>query len=124
MLSRFTRPVVNFLKDESGPTAVEYAVMLALNIVVCVTASDPLGTNANNTFTYVGAKVGSTGTWASDPRNRLVTNPNCQYPRTRRGNHAQVQPGSGQLPEGREWPDGGRIRRHAGPDHRGVHHGH
>ena len=32
-LSRFVRPVVNFVKDESGPTAVDYAVMLALIIV-------------------------------------------------------------------------------------------
>jgi len=47
-----------FLKDESGPTAVEYAVMLALIIVVCITAITTLGTNANNTFSYVGNKIG------------------------------------------------------------------
>jgi pilus assembly protein Flp/PilA len=58
MLARITRPVVNFLKDESGPTAVEYAVMLALIIVVCITAITTLGTNANNTFSYVGDKIG------------------------------------------------------------------
>jgi pilus assembly protein Flp/PilA len=58
MLSRFTRPVVNFLKNEDGPTAVEYAVMLALIIVVCITAITTLGTNSNNTFSYVGAKIG------------------------------------------------------------------
>ena len=61
MLSRFTRPFVNFLADESGPTAVEYAVMLALITVVCITAITTLGTNANNTFSYVGSKVGATG---------------------------------------------------------------
>jgi pilus assembly protein Flp/PilA len=53
--------MVKFAKDESGPTAVEYAVMLALIIVVCITAITALGTNANNTFSYVGTKVGSTG---------------------------------------------------------------
>lgn len=58
MLARIARPVVNFLKDESGPTAVEYAVMLALIIVVCITAVTTLGTNANNTFSYVGDKIG------------------------------------------------------------------
>ena len=58
MLSRFSRPLVSFLKDESGPTAVEYAVMLALIIVVCITAITTLGTNANNTFSYVGNKIG------------------------------------------------------------------
>jgi pilus assembly protein Flp/PilA len=58
MLTRIARPVVNFLADESGPTAVEYAVMLALIIVVCIAAIATLGTNANNTFSYVGSKIG------------------------------------------------------------------
>ena len=58
MLANFSRSFVNFLKDESGPTAVEYAVMLALIIVVCITAITTLGTNANNTFSYVGNKIG------------------------------------------------------------------
>ncbi len=49
--------LVEFLKDESGPTAVEYAVMLALIIVVCITAITTLGTNANATFTKVGNAV-------------------------------------------------------------------
>jgi pilus assembly protein Flp/PilA len=53
--------VVHFLQDESGPTAVEYAVMLALIIVVCITAITALGTNANNTFSYVGKQVGKVG---------------------------------------------------------------
>jgi pilus assembly protein Flp/PilA len=52
--------VASFVKDESGPTAVEYAVMLALIIVVCITAITALGTNANNTFSYVGGKIGGT----------------------------------------------------------------
>jgi len=51
--------MVNFLKNEDGPTAVEYAVMLALIIVVCLTAITALGSNTNNTFSYVGSKVGS-----------------------------------------------------------------
>jgi pilus assembly protein Flp/PilA len=61
MVSRFTRLVSDFLKGEDGPTAVEYAVMLALIIVVCITAITALGTNANNTFSYVGTQVGATG---------------------------------------------------------------
>ena len=60
-MSTFARRVVEFLKKEEGPTAVEYAVMLALIIVVCIAAITALGTNANNTFSYVGAKVGATG---------------------------------------------------------------
>jgi pilus assembly protein Flp/PilA len=60
MLAHVTRSVVNFLKREDGPTAVEYAVMLALIIVVCITAITTLGTNANKTFTAVGNAIGST----------------------------------------------------------------
>ena len=61
MLSRFTKQVVQFLKKEDGPTAVEYAVMLALIIVVCITAITTLGTNANKTFTSVANTIGSVG---------------------------------------------------------------
>jgi pilus assembly protein Flp/PilA len=53
--------MVDFLTDEDGPTAVEYAVMLALIIVVCITAITSLGSNARNTFSYVGTQVGKTG---------------------------------------------------------------
>ncbi len=51
--------VVKFLKREDGPTAVEYAVMLALIIVVCIAAITTLGKNANSTFTSVGTAIGS-----------------------------------------------------------------
>jgi pilus assembly protein Flp/PilA len=42
-----------FLRDEDGPTAVEYAVMLALIIVVCIVAISTLGSNASGTFSNV-----------------------------------------------------------------------
>jgi pilus assembly protein Flp/PilA len=42
--------VRRFLETEDGPTAVEYAVMLALIVVVCLAAITTLGQNANNTF--------------------------------------------------------------------------
>ena len=51
--------VVNFMKREDGPTAVEYAVMLALIIVVCIAAITTLGQNANSTFSTVGNSIGS-----------------------------------------------------------------
>ena len=57
-MASFTNAVVNFLKREDGPTAVEYAVMLALIIVVCIAAITTLGTNANNTFSYTANKIG------------------------------------------------------------------
>ena len=60
-MKKFTNLAVRFLADESGPTAVEYAVMLALIIVVCITAVTALGTNAANTFSYVGTNTGKVG---------------------------------------------------------------
>jgi pilus assembly protein Flp/PilA len=59
MLSKLQRHLVEFLKREDGPTAVEYAVMLALIIVVCITAITALGTNANKTFGSVSNTIGS-----------------------------------------------------------------
>ena len=53
----FSQAVKSFLCDESGPTAVEYAVMLALIIVVCIAAITALGSNANGTFNRVGSAV-------------------------------------------------------------------
>ena len=53
--------VVDFLKAEDGPTAVEYAVMLALIIVVCIGSIAILGSNANKTFTTVGSVISTAG---------------------------------------------------------------
>ena len=53
MLRTVTRHVVQFVKAEDGPTAVEYAVMLALIIVVCIGAITSLGNGANGTFQNV-----------------------------------------------------------------------
>jgi pilus assembly protein Flp/PilA len=55
-MRKIMKSAVEFLKKEDGPTAVEYAVMLALIIVVCITAITTLGSNANSTF----AKVNTT----------------------------------------------------------------
>ena len=60
-MSKLLTKVVNFLKREDGPTAVEYAVMLALIIVVCIAAIATLGSNANTTFSKVGSAIGATG---------------------------------------------------------------
>ncbi|MBX3439585.1 MAG: Flp family type IVb pilin [Planctomycetaceae bacterium] len=49
-MKSFINSVQSFLKSEDGPTAVEYAVMLALIVVVCLTAIQAIGTNANTKF--------------------------------------------------------------------------
>ena len=56
-MKSITRSIVTFLKQEDGPTAVEYAVMLALIIVVCIAAITALGSNASETFSAVGSAV-------------------------------------------------------------------
>jgi pilus assembly protein Flp/PilA len=58
-MSKFTQVALQFLRSEDGPTAVEYAVMLALIIVVCIAAISALGSNASGTFDHVATTVGS-----------------------------------------------------------------
>jgi pilus assembly protein Flp/PilA len=57
------RNVINrlkgFLREEDGPTAVEYAVMLSLIIVVCIAAISAIGTSASSTFTSVANQLGT-----------------------------------------------------------------
>jgi pilus assembly protein Flp/PilA len=43
----------HLLVSEDGPTAVEYAVMLALIVVVCLATITTIGTNANATFNQI-----------------------------------------------------------------------
>ena len=54
---RHLKPVIEFLREEDGPTAVEYAVMLALIIVVCMVAIGSLGTTANAKFEESAAAI-------------------------------------------------------------------
>lgn len=62
MLAKIREQLVAFLRKEDGPTAVEYAVMLALIIVVCLAAIQILGQNVNTTFSIVSDSIsGTTG---------------------------------------------------------------
>ena len=57
---RFVQSVRDFLWGEEGATATEYAVMVALIIIVCITSITALGRNSNKTYSSVGGSVGST----------------------------------------------------------------
>ncbi len=57
MMSRLASWVSAFLAREDGPTAVEYAVMLALVIAVCVAAVGAMGTNTNGSLSYTATKI-------------------------------------------------------------------
>ena len=58
-MKSLTKKLQRFLTSEDGPTAVEYAVMLALFIIVCLTAIGTIGTNANATFNTVANSIGT-----------------------------------------------------------------
>jgi pilus assembly protein Flp/PilA len=65
-MKRFFSKVKHFVQSEDGPTAVEYAVMLALIIIVCLAAIQAVGNQANSTFENINtqleaANAGATG---------------------------------------------------------------
>jgi pilus assembly protein Flp/PilA len=60
-MSTFSRAVIAFLQDESGPTAVEYAVQMALIIAVCIHIVQVLSSDANRTFNTVATAVNTSG---------------------------------------------------------------
>jgi pilus assembly protein Flp/PilA len=53
MKKSILQSVRNFLVSEDGPTAVEYAVMLALIVIVCIASVSAVGSNANARFNKV-----------------------------------------------------------------------
>ena len=61
-MKNFTTKVMNFLKSEDGPTAVEYAIMLALIVIVCLTAIQAIGDNANTAFNTIATEIGNSNT--------------------------------------------------------------
>ena len=56
-MRNLTKSIVKFMKREDGPTAVEYAVMLALIVVVCIAAITAIGGASNQTFSQVGSAI-------------------------------------------------------------------
>ena len=54
--------LINFFKDEEGATMVEYALMLALIAIVCITAVGLIGTRANTVFENSAAELEIAGT--------------------------------------------------------------
>lgn len=58
-MSNILKNVRQFIVSEDGPTAVEYAVMLALILVACITIVTTLGKTISGTFTTVNTSLGS-----------------------------------------------------------------
>ena len=61
-MKNFALKVQRFLKSEDGPTAVEYAIMLALIVIVCLTAIQAIGTNASSAFSDIASDIDSART--------------------------------------------------------------
>jgi pilus assembly protein Flp/PilA len=61
MCNQLKKAAIDFLKKEDGPTAVEYAVMLALIIMVCVGTITLVGQKANSIFNDEVLKKGLGG---------------------------------------------------------------
>jgi pilus assembly protein Flp/PilA len=59
MLNSFVAGVKKFIVSEDGPTAVEYAVMLSLIVIVCIAAVQAIGTNSSATFLKASQQVGT-----------------------------------------------------------------
>jgi len=57
VMKSFATKLRRFLVSEDGPTAVEYAVMLSLIVVVCLTAITAIGTNANSAFSKIATNI-------------------------------------------------------------------
>jgi len=60
-MTQFVNRVKCFLKSEDGPTATEYAVMLALIIIVALGAITGLGTTVSGIFTGVDGALPTGG---------------------------------------------------------------
>jgi pilus assembly protein Flp/PilA len=60
-MKSFITKVQKFMKSEDGPTAVEYAIMLALIVIVCLTAIQAVGTAANSAFEQVTTDMTAVG---------------------------------------------------------------
>jgi pilus assembly protein Flp/PilA len=58
---KLTEAAVRFLKREDGPTAVEYAIMLALLVTICIGVITTIGSNGNVLSTNAPATVALTG---------------------------------------------------------------
>ncbi|MCH7839866.1 MAG: Flp family type IVb pilin [Planctomycetes bacterium] len=60
-MNHFLNRAMSFLKSEDGPTATEYAVMLALIIVLSLAAISGIGTTVSGIFTNLDGSL-PTGT--------------------------------------------------------------
>jgi len=56
-MKRFVSRVRDFLRSQDGPTAVEYAVMLALIVMLAIVTITTLGTSVKGAFANVNTEM-------------------------------------------------------------------
>jgi pilus assembly protein Flp/PilA len=59
MLRLLATATLRLLREEDGPAAVEYAVMLALILVACISIVTTLGHSVSGTFSRVNGALSS-----------------------------------------------------------------
>jgi pilus assembly protein Flp/PilA len=57
-MGKYYHAVVEFLKNEEGPTSTEHAILLSLIIVFCVSSISGIGNKATKSFNTVGNTLG------------------------------------------------------------------
>jgi pilus assembly protein Flp/PilA len=62
---KLIQAAIGFIKKEDGPTAVEYAIMLALIVTICIGVITTIGSNGNVLSSNTPAVVAITGTGAN-----------------------------------------------------------
>ncbi len=66
-MNNLKRAVARFLQSEDGPTAVEYAVMLALILVACITIVTQLGSTVSGTYDGVNSNLSTANSKMTTP---------------------------------------------------------
>jgi pilus assembly protein Flp/PilA len=61
VVRKLTQAAIQFIKKEDGPTAVEYAIMLALIVTICIGVITTVGSNGNVLSSNAPATVALTG---------------------------------------------------------------
>ena len=56
-MKKLCQQIMSFVRNEDGPTAVEYAVMLALIIVLCIVVIRQVGTSSSATFSRANSAI-------------------------------------------------------------------
>lgn len=59
-MTKFVNSVKNFLVSEDGPTAVEYAIMLTLISLACITGAGLVGSAVDTRFTGAAGTISGT----------------------------------------------------------------